>query len=80
MSRTELPSREEMRARYAQGEESVLAMYDLLLAIVLQVSSFRLFCKCHCEARSNLLAPNGGLLRENRPRNDILGIADCAPS
>jgi transposase len=34
MTDTELPSREEMRARYAQGEEAVLAMYDTLVAVI----------------------------------------------
>ena len=34
MSRTELPSREEMRAHYVQGEEAVLAIYDLLVAVI----------------------------------------------
>jgi transposase len=34
MTQTELPSREEMRAIYAQGEEAVLAVYDLLVSII----------------------------------------------
>ena len=34
MSETELPSREEMRARYAQGEEAVLVVYESLVVII----------------------------------------------
>lgn len=34
MTETELPNREEMRALYTEGEEAVLAMYDVLVAVI----------------------------------------------